>query len=121
VPRMQRTRARLRRSYNSRSSAGREPWHAAEELQVRIRRACRMETDEVTGSLHNVGCRGIVAEMLPRQPVCNGASGTQPRHRSVRDCSTLSARTVTHSLMRCRLVGPQSTRDRCPVACGTLR
>jgi hypothetical protein len=98
-----------------------EPWHPGEKLEVRIRRSCRMQTDEVAGSLHHVGCRYIVAEMLSCQSVGNRAAGSQLRHGSLRDCSTLSARTVTHSFMRRLPVGPQSTKDRCPVAFGPLR
>ena len=99
----------------------REPWHPGEQLEIRIRRSSRMQAGKIASRLHHVACRGIVSQMLPRQPVGNSTGGSQLRHGSVGNCSTLSARTVTHSFCAPTAGGSQPTRDRWPVASEPLR
>jgi hypothetical protein len=83
-----------------------------------------MQADEVPGGLYHVGGPGIATQMLPGQPVRDGGRDLQAWHRhhpTACRCRTASVRMVTHSFMRLRLVGPQSTSDRPEVAAGPVR
>lgn len=83
-----------------------------------------MQADEVPGGLYHIGGPGVVTQMLPGQPVGDGGRDLEALHRrQPTGCRrrTARVRTVTHSFMRRRLVGPQSTSDRPEVAAGPVR